>query len=64
MANSGLRQMIKLGLRKKLNLNPIESENPSDFVFAKNGWNPTTFGFELCHISSCNDLTILCYCCY
>jgi len=39
-------------LKRKLNRNPNESENPLDFGFAKNWENPTTFGFgfQLRHI--------------
>jgi len=38
--------------KRKLNPNSNESENLTDFGFAKNYRNPTTFrfGFELCHI--------------
>jgi len=47
MANEALLRMMNVGFPKwKLNPNPDESENASDFVFAKNCRNVTTFGFE------------------
>jgi len=44
---------MNLGFAKrKLNPNPNQSENPSDFGFRKNCQNLTTigFGFKLCNI--------------
>jgi len=47
MANGRLQQMMKLGFpKRKLNPNPNESENPTNFGFAKNCQNPTTFRFR------------------
>jgi len=46
MSNGRLQQMMNLGFTKrKLNLNPNESKNPTNFGFAKNCQNPTTFRF-------------------
>jgi len=43
--------MMTMGFPKqKLNPNPNEFENLSDFGFAKNCRSPTTFGFDLRHI--------------
>jgi len=40
--------MMNLGFPKqKLNPNPNQSENLSDFGFAKDCQNPTTLGFRL-----------------
>ena len=53
MHNGGLQQMMNVSYpKRKLNPNLNESENPSDFGFAKNCRNPTTFGFRfvLLHI--------------
>jgi len=42
------RRLSKMKVKSESDVN--ESENPSDFRFARNWRNPTTFGFKLRHI--------------
>jgi len=51
-ATNDERRLSKTKAKSESDVN--EAENPSDIGFAKSCGNPTTFVFELCHITTIN----------